>query len=267
MKIDRRITNGLAWAGVVLVVGVPVADVVSAQLMGERVGGQTAQVAMIEPVAPAAEPAAPVQVAPVPVAASERPAAPAAKPEPVVAATPVPAAPVTPAPAAEDTVQTGSVVDNYLKSGKALPGYITGADSAPPPVVPSQPKAAASVAAPVADDPVAVATLGSSKVAPIPMPLSMRPEPVLIVPDQNTSRSIQVSPSANPRSSASVTYDDLSDWESGPLSEFLAKRQRGRAVDPNYDPDGFFLDQGPNRGRQGDRLIGPADEVFFPFAD
>ena len=251
MKIDRRITNGLAWAGVVLVVGVPVADVVSAQLMGERVGGQTAQVAMIEPVAPAAEPAAPVQLAPVPVAASERPAAPAAKP----------------APAAEDTVQTGSVVDNYLKSGKALPGYITGADSAPPPVVPSQPKAAASVAAPVADDPVAVATLGSGKVAPIPMPLSMRPEPVLIVPDQNTSRSIQVSPSANPRSSASVTYDDLSDWESGPLSEFLAKRQRGRAVDPNYDPDGFFLDQGPNRGRQGDRLIGPADEVFFPFAD
>ena len=47
MQIDRRITNGLAWAGVVLVIGIPVADVVSAQFMAERT--PSAQVAALAP--------------------------------------------------------------------------------------------------------------------------------------------------------------------------------------------------------------------------
>ena len=42
-----------------------------------------------------------------------------------------------------------------------------------------------------------------------------------------------------------VTAEELEDWESGPLSEFLAERGQG-GIDPGYDPDGFFLDEGPN---------------------
>ena len=33
MSIDRRITNGLAWAGVFIVVGVPAADLLSAGIV------------------------------------------------------------------------------------------------------------------------------------------------------------------------------------------------------------------------------------------
>jgi hypothetical protein len=42
-----------------------------------------------------------------------------------------------------------------------------------------------------------------------------------------------------------VTAEELEDWESGPLSEFLAERGQG-GIDPDYDSDGFFLDEGPN---------------------
>jgi hypothetical protein len=47
------------------------------------------------------------------------------------------------------------------------------------------------------------------------------------------------------------------------LSEFLSERQPGNAyVDPDFDANGFFLDQGPNR-RPRDRVI--AREVEEPF--
>ncbi|MGV8855417.1 MAG: hypothetical protein ACOH2L_12300 [Devosia sp.] len=285
MKIDRRITNGLAWAGVVLVVGVPLADMVSAQVMGDGSDGRPVQIAMIEPVA------APARVAPIPMAASARPAAPVAKPvvqSAAVAARPVApvavavAKPVVSAAARIDATTTGSVVDSYLQSGKPMPSYITGASQSQPaapsaapalspiiavPAVPAVPAAAAPTAPTV---PVETASLTPDRIAPMPMPLSMRPAPVLIVPDvsRTQTQTFQVGPSGGRRSSATVTSRDLQDWESGPLSEFLARRQAaGGKVDPNYDPDGFYLDQGPNAAPNRDRLIGPADEVFFPFAN
>ncbi|MGV8832004.1 MAG: hypothetical protein ACOH2N_08520 [Devosia sp.] len=262
MQIDRRITNGLAWAGVVLVVGVPLADLISGQLMGDGAGSAPAQIAMIEPVA---------AVAPVPVALAERPVTPVTK-TPAVQAAPAlvgavskPVAPVAPSnPAA----QTADVVDSYLQSGKALPSYITGGgtgaqstQAAAPAVVPLD------SAAPTTD-PVEVAALAPAKIAPIPMPLSMRPEPALIVQETPRNWSTQISPAVTPRSSATVTYGDLQDWESGPLSEFLAKRQAANgAVDSDYDPDGFYLDEGPNGTRSRDRVVGPAGPLIFPFAN
>ncbi|WP_193335208.1 hypothetical protein [Devosia beringensis] len=286
MQIDRRITNGLAWAGVVLVVGIPLADLVTGQLMGDGPNAATAQIAMIEPVA---------AVAPVPVPLSQRPAAPVVQPVaavPVTAPVVAPAAPAAPVqtaavapvaakPAAQATGQ-GDIVDGYLQSGRALPSYITGAGapaSTPQPPVASAPAAAvppaptpagapATVAvAPVQTDPVVTAALTPAKVAPMPMPLSMRPEPVLIVEGATRTRAIQVGPGLNPRSSATVTYGDLQDWESGPLSEFLARRQGVAVVPPDYDEDGFFLDEGPNGPRRGDRLIGPVVQPVFPFVN
>ena len=287
MQIDRRITNGLAWAGVVLVVGIPLADMVTAQIMGDQ--SKPAQVAMIAPVAP---------VAPVPVALSERPAPPVVKP--VATAAVKPAAVVTPAAVSKPTVvaqpaapvatvqqpvaptaamqtaavaaptqaaPSGDVVSSYLQTGKALPAYITGAPGAPATSQAAAPAATPASVAPPATDPFEVAALGPAKDAPVPMPLSMRPEPVLIVEGPPASRDFQAGADRNPRSSATVTYDDLQDWESGPLSEFLARRQGGEQIDPDYDPDGFFLDQGPNGAPRRDRLIGPADDVFFPFVN
>lgn len=279
MKIDRRITNGLAWAGAVLVVGVPLADIVSGQMMGDRADARPAQVAMMEPIA---------AVAPVPVALSQRPAAPQPKPaatavaaQPTAPSKPAPSvAPVTAAPAvaaapaattpprATAAAPQGDVVDSYLKAGKPLPSYITNGDAdavavAQPPVAPVQTTVI---------DPVTVAALtpaeaAPASIAPMPMPLSMRPQPVLIVEDTARTRSIDVVPDVNPRSSAAVTYNDLQDWESGPLSEFLARRQGSGQVAADYDADGFYLDEGPNGAPRRGRLIGPADPWFIPFGD
>ena len=129
------------------------------------------------------------------------------------------------------------------------------------------PAAAPVAVAPSQTDPLVTAALTPAKIAPMPMPLSMRPEPVLIVEGPARTRSIQTGSDIVSRSSASVTYDDLEDWESGPLSEFLARRQSGEPVAPDYDPDGFFLDEGPNGRQRGDRLIGPVEQPFFPFVN
>lgn len=274
MNIDRRVTNGLAWAGVLLVVGIPAADLVSAQFMGDR-AAVPAQVAVIEPAAPVPAPLSQRPDAPtVPVSAVD---VAVAKPAPVVAPAVVkPTAPAAALPAA----QTANVVDSYLQSGKNLPSYITDAPgttpaaataqvAATPPVRPqiiTPTTASAPSSAPT--DPIQVASI-PAKVAPVPMPLSMRPSAV-VVPVAAVAPSnelIVIPPSNGPIPPANVTAADLEDWETGPLSDFLASRQQQQQaeVDTAYDEDGFFLDDGPSRPRRSDRLIGPAGDFYFPF--
>lgn len=264
MKIDRRITNGLAWAGVALVVGIPTADLLSAQFMGDAARTTSPQIAVVE------------AIAPIPAPLSQRPAAPVAAPVTEVAvAAPVvqPAAPVI-RPAVTPAAQTADAVDAFLQSGRSLPSYITGAGS--PAVVPTQvavtqPVRTPIITTPAATDPVTVAAIPPQKVAPVPMPLSMRPMPVsvalvrdpVVIPPG-------LSPAAPPlgvtRPPVDVTAADLEDWESGPLEEFLAQRQAGNAyADPGYDPDGFYLNQGPNQPRRN-RVIA-REEPFVLFAD
>ena len=299
MQINRRVTNGLAWAGLFLVVGIPAADLLSAQFMGEQ-----------ESITVASVPSD--RIAPMPAPLSQRPAA------PTQTAAVAPAKPAV-APAAGKPAAADPVVDGFLASGRKLPSYITGADTAAPapPVataataptqVAAAPKPVVPVtAAPIAStpavvppnqaattpasatpgiDPIQVASLGSQKIAPVPMPLSMRPanQVVAAKPSNaiNPSNPLGVAPVVVPSQSAQayppVGMDDLEDWESGPLSDFLAERQNGRTppsqradrnYDSNYDRNGFFLSDGPNNRRpQRDRLVGPADEGFFlPFVN
>ena len=263
MNIDRRITNGLAWAGVLLVVGVPTADLLSAQFMGNPAAPAPAQIAMVRPVAPTPAPL------------SQRPAAPVAKLAAQVAAV----APVKPAvapakPVVTPAAQTADAVDAFLQSGRQLPSYITDADA---PAAPSQVAATPPTrplitttppAQPAAVDPIEVASI-PQKVAPTPMPLSMRPEPVALALVRDP---VVIPPGLTPaepdvivRPPVDVTAADLQDWESGPLAEFLARRQAASAyVEP--EANGFFLDQGPKRPRR-DRVIAREVEPFFFFAD
>ena len=254
MSIDRRITNGLAWAGVFIVVGVPAADLLSAQFSGVPA---PAQVAVIEPVAP------------VPAPLSQRPDAPVVEPATEVAAV-VPAKPAAPVtkPAVTPAAQTADVVDAYLQSGRALPSYITGGDApaaAPTEVAATPPARTPIITEPAAEpaiDPVEVAAIAPQKVAPVPMPLSMRPKPAVAA-----APPVVVIPPSVGLPPANVTAADLEDWATGPLSEFLAQRQQqaGNAyVDPGYDPNGFYLDEGPNRSRA--RVIAREVDSFF-FAD
>lgn len=273
MQIDRRVTNGLAWAGVLLVVGIPAADLVSAQFMGGDSPAAPAQIAVVEPVEP---------VAPVPAPLSQRPAEPVAvaavEPKPAVVPEPVEVAAVTPAPqpapvvtkpATPSAAQTADAVDAFLQSGKELPSYITGAPSAAPkPTQTATTPSARPIITTEPTDPVQVASI-PAKVAPTPMPLSMRPQsvavPIAVMPPSNEPL---ILPNANgPVPPVDVTARDLEEWETGPLSDFLASRQQPRRAepDPRYDQDGFFLDEGPNQPRRGDRVLGPADGYFFPF--
>ncbi len=265
MNIDRRITNGLAWAGVLLVVGVPTADLLSAQFLGGPAVPDQAQIAVIEPI-----------VAPIPAPLSQRPAAPVVKPATQVA-TVVPAKPAaTPVkPAAAPASQTADAVGAFLQSGRQMPSYITGADvpAAPAQVAATTPTRAlittTPVTQPAAVDPIEVASIAPQKVAPTPMPLSMRPEPVAVALVRDP---VVIPPGLTPaepalivRPPANVTAADLQDWEAGPLADFLAQRQ-GNASDQAVDADGFFLDEGPNRPRR-DRIIAREIEPFFLFAD
>lgn len=292
MKIDRRVTNGLAWAGVFIVVGVPVADILSAQFLGDPVE-RMPQAAVVAAVTPAAA------VAPVPAPLSQRPAA-APKPATQVAAVaPAPAKPVTPAkaptkpvaaapakpaaatpakPAATPAAQTADVVDAYLQSGRKLPGYITDDSASPTPArVAATPPARTPIitepAAPAAPtqavDPVQVAAI-PAKEAPVPMPLSMRPEPITvpIAVAAPAPALVVVPPTGNvPVPPASITARDLEDWESGPLAEFLAERQQQGEAN-GYHEGGFFLDEAPPVQRpRRDRFVGPINDGFLWFAD
>jgi hypothetical protein len=285
MKIDRRVTNGLAWAGVLLVVGVPTADLLSAQFMGDSTQVVApAQIAAVERIAPIPAPLSQRPASPATQVAAVAPARPAA---PVVTAAPAkpaeqvaviaPAKPAT-APAATPATQTNGAVDAWVNSGKPLPSYITeGAQpaqvAATPPVrtpIVTTPTTQPVITQPPAIDPVQVASIAQPKVAPVPMPLSMRPQPVAAMPVAVVRPSgLVVAPNASgPVPPANVSAADLEDWESGPLSEFLAQRQGQSAQnDPSYDEDGFFLDEGPNVQPRRDRLIGPANTYFFPFVN
>ncbi|WP_108461167.1 hypothetical protein [Devosia naphthalenivorans] len=271
MQIDRRITNGLAWAGAFLVVGVPTADLLSAQFLGDR-AAPTAQIAVVEE-----RPSAPT------------PAPQAQRPE----AKPVEVAAVAPAkPAAQNT----DVVENFVQSGRKLPSYISDAPAEKPvapaakpaetatvkPEVtaPAKPTQTAVAPAPArtpiitepaaATDPVETASI-SPKVAPVPMPLSMRPEPVIVATANPVAPSVVfpanepvfVPPSVQPAPQAEITAEDLEDWETGPLADFLARRQAPQQaqIAPRYnDDDEFFFDR-DREFQQRDRLIG--QELFF----
>ena len=262
--IDRRITNGLAWAGALLVVGIPTADLLSAQFMGAPAAPESVQVAVVE------------RIAPVPAPVNQRPAAPVAKPATEVAATPVAkpvtrvaaVAPAKPVAAPKPAAQTADAVDAFLKSGRELPSYISdgNAPAAPAQAATTAPARTPITTVPAAEpaeiDPVEVASIPPQKVAPVPVALVRDPGAIVIPPGLTPAE-----PAAIVRPPVDVTAAELEDWESGPLADFLAERQAGTAyVDPRYDSDGFFLDQGPNRPRR-DRVISRDEGPFVFFAD
>lgn len=280
MKLDRRLTNGLAWAGALLVIGIPAADYVTGTFAG------TPSVAVVD-----AEAEAPTPVATRPVTATTSPSAPAAaKPQAVANADPV---------------------NGLLQSGKPLPSYITGGDKPATPAkpvaaTPAKPASTPTVQQPnqptQASTPTVTPTRPTittpdqqvaalpTKDAPIPMPLSMRPRPVsvplasteapLIIDQPTVPNNLPPAslPQAQQMPNDFVTSQDLDTWESGPLSDFLANRNRRSSanytVQQNapppppepvygYDSSGFWLDQAP----QGDRPIGryEDDVIYLPY--
>ncbi|HEV7718178.1 MAG TPA: hypothetical protein VGO70_04295 [Arsenicitalea sp.] len=261
MKLNRRVTGGLAWAGLALIIGVPSA--------GALFPDRSADKAMVMD----AKQAGPSQQAAVAV---------------------VPAKATPPAGNTQNTVASVDPVKDFMATGKSLPSYVTSGSSgdatpaapvmtqpvatqapvaqtqpAPqqqvaattpkpvlPPIVPAKPlPATAAVTAKPVPVPATVtipaqaptvtelASVEPNKplVAPVPMPASMRPKPQ---PQEQNSASIAPFPLAEPDNRAEadnspvvvldpvpqpddpnapiVTERELAGWKSGTLADYLA---------------------------------------------
>jgi hypothetical protein len=142
---------------------------------------------------------------------------------------------------------------------------------------------------PVAAPPAMVATTQASEAPPIPMPRNMRPlpEPITVattapvddeplVIDESQVRRDQATADTSPgffgpdngTQRQTIGQDRLEGWNSGSLADYLA--QNGLLdensppeprVDDSYDPDGFYLDDGPNQPRRYQRR--PYDDSWF----
>lgn len=238
MILNSKITGGLAWAGLVLVLAVPSADMLtkpSAKTVTLGAGADATETASI---APAAKP----------VVSAVKPVAPATAPVATAAAEP-------------------DVIEDYVSSGKKLPSYISDA-----PVTTAQaPAATKPLAVPTAPATAPVAADGRTEVAsfaPVPYPASMRPRPVttatvttdeqspLILDEEAVAQREATLRAVEPVLADEPTVigdDQLQEWDSGSLADYLERRgliseaEQARPVDSDYDPDGFFLSDGPNR--------------------
>lgn len=261
MKFDSRLKGGLAWTGLFVILAVPAANVL--------LGSPTDSAMTITSDTAAVTSAPKLQL-------------PATKP---AAATP-------------DAMETASVssdpVESFVQAGKPLPDYISDAPATPaavkaPALNATSPKPAAPVSLPGTTE---VASLPPSEVTPpVPLPRSARPasrsvaalppqssvpaeQPLIIdeTPRQQASRSPSVEPFPLSDEDDTVIYSDqLEEWDSGSLADYLERRglistngSGSAANDSDYDPDGFFLDEGPN-GNDRRRLRDESDFDFLLF--
>ena len=236
MQIDRRITNGLAWAGAALVIAIPAADAALRQFGP----ADTPQIAVVEE-----------QPAPAPVVLPEREPAETPETAPPVVKKPVAEPQSDPAPTAKpDPIATasaaGGAVGSFLQSGRKLPSYISDGGQTE--------RADTAALNPTESTIEPVATLEPEPVAAPPTKTVTFPTPVFERPASVARSAVAPQPPlVIEQADIVVTAEDLEDWESGPLSDFLARRQAEPAPS-DYDPDGFFLDEGPNSSARVNRF-------------
>lgn len=259
MPIDRRIANGLAWAGAFVVIAIPAADAGLRQF-APAAAPQVAVVDIEETVAPSLP--TPATQRPKPVVVADTPEA-----EPVVApAKPVPQPAPTPEPDPVETatatprVSGADAVDSFLESGRPLPSYITGGSASTPVAVSTVAKPVPPAETVVSPEPQVVAALPRTRIVTFPTPVSERPA------SRPQVQAVTRPPLVIDTPGQVVTAVDLEDWESGPLSEFLANRQGGgQQVSPDYDSDGFFLDEGPNSRNRSQRFPRAYEDGYYSF--
>lgn len=275
MKLNPKVTGALAWTGLVLVLAVPAADMLGAK--PDAAVHLTSDTAQLD----------------------------------ATSSAPVVPRPVTPAPTADRVAAlpaTGNdAVTDFVKSGRPLPSYISDAPAVAPVTAPvaakpatskpgtvtinpdgtiSRPTQTATVkpAAPVgikpvlpADQTANVATIKPELVPPVPLPASLRPTPrpagqsPLIIDEQQVAVREPADSIYLPEAAPVVTGDQLEEWDSGSLAEYLRRKglieegaSSATVQDRNdYDPDGFFLDEGPNRPSRSRVIIVDRSDSYF----
>lgn len=240
MVLNGKLIGGLAWTGLVLILAVPSADIVSSQLAPKPALSMTADTDQV------------------------------------------------------DTASLADPVESYVRTGKPLPSYISDAPSAevvaapnPKPTVKVLPPSGTMIPATQPEAPGSVPAetdvAALPAVAPEPYPASLRPKPPVVtdptVTDPIVTADIDGDPEVGRPPAAveplDVNEEDLVDWDSGSLADYLERR--GLIADASYDEgstatydeDGFFLDEGPNNGRsyRSRSRRNNDDGFFFVFPD
>jgi hypothetical protein len=126
------------------------------------------------------------------------------------------------------------------------------------PIPAASPSTAVPPAAPTASEPVTTASL-----AP-PSKAAVDNEPVVIVDEDLVARreaavaAVLDDEPAEPDQPFLVDDGELEEWDSGSLADYLERRglisDGGDEARTDFDEDGFFLDEGPNRERLRPRL-------------
>lgn len=245
MKFDSKVKGGLAWAGLFVILAVPSADLLfgkdKAPAANLAVTSDTAQVK-----APAVVPAS--KTDPVETASIDTPAA-----------------------------KTGDAVDTYLNKGKKLPAYISDAGSAPAvkpatPVTVAKPVEVAAIA-PVQETPPVPLPRSARPVAAAPVVAAVPAEQPLIIDETDLAQReatltqpdqpVEPFPLSDGDQAATgdatvVTGDQLEEWDSGSLADYLAAK--GLLSDDQAQPQddsGYVFNQGPAKPRR------PQEDFFL----
>ncbi len=270
MKMNPKVTGALAWTGLVLVLAVPAANMITGEPEAKANLTSDTQQVKTATAAPAAKPAA-------------KPVLPAldAKPATVIETA--------------STSTSGDAVADFVKSGRKMPSYISGndapaVDSASTPAAPvkkpgtvtinpdgtiQKPTATVPTVKPVTTVPAVkpadpnVATINPALVAPTPLPASARPsqQSVIVLPpadqlppifdNNNVASTGPVPPSDITPNDQFVTGDQLDEWDSGSLADYLERKglmSEASQAAPAGDQR-FFIEDAPNNGRRSRVII------------
>lgn len=234
MKFDSKVKGALAWTGLFVILAVPSADLLFGKDQAPAASlAVTSDTAQVKPVVPAVRPELkldPVETASVP------------------------------------ATKTDDAVDTYLSKGKKLPAYISDADTAP------------AVAPVTVAKPVEVAAINPAvEVPPVPLPRSARPvskapvvasvpaaQPLIIDEADLASREATLNQPTTPLEpfplsdgdqafyddETVVTGDELEEWDSGSLADYLARKGLLSNDQPQQsaeDDSDFVFNEGPSR--------------------
>jgi hypothetical protein len=227
MRLNSKVTWGLAWTGLAVVLAVPSADFLTG-----RLGGKSEAAVLtsdVEPVKTASiTPAAPLPAKTVTTVKTKNGIS-------IVPAGSLP-------PAGDKLASTSKPLPNYISDNKpaSTETQVASIDPTPPTPFPAwaRPKIAATPTAPALTSPAA------------------SPEPVVIVDDPVVTGSIAEPVPVGPN----TMVDDSANWDEETLRTYLERRgileggnDRSTATvterSTTYDPNGFYLNEGPNGDR------------------
>ena len=238
MRLNSKVTWGLSWAGLALVLAVPSADFLTNAFGNGQAVVLTSDVDAVKTAKPADTAAAPKPVKTASVTTTKTPNG-------VI---------ITPAGSKLPT----DPVDKFVQSGKKLPDYIS--DSSASPAKTTAPASETQVAAidptPVAPQPFPAWARPVWKTAPAAPAVIVTPEPTVVVDESLMTGSIAAPAPTLP----SPIVDDAANWQDESLRDYLARRgildEGGESSatvterSTDYDADGFYLNEGPNGVRE-----------------